>query len=781
MTPRGWVELQNLQPGDKVHLLNRKGGFGAQGSLELGRTLGWLVGDGTITQDRAVLSFFGAEKQELAPLFAEHVNTLVAPMTARARTYDVGVVAVQGRDEARVQSERLRTLAAELGVVENKHRVPEAVFKGSEQMQRGFLQALFTADGSVQDGGAKGVSIRLAANAVELLEGVQQLLLNFGIASRIYCDRRPADYRNMPDGKGGLKAYWCEAQHELAISKQNLILFADEIGFLIGYKQNGLEQAVTRGKRGPYAEHFSATLESITADGIEDVYDLTEPLTHSFIGNGLVVHNCGEQPLPAFGICNLGAINLGQFAHDGQVAWDDLRQAVRYAVRFLDNVIDATPYFFEENQRQQQNERRVGLGIMGLADMLIRLGIRYGSEQCIAFLDELGKVIATEAYYASTDNAAEKGAFPMFDAEKLLQSGYMQSMPEPVREAVRSKGLRNVTLLTVAPTGTTGTMVATSTGIEPYFSWSYFRKSRLGLHEERVAIAQEWEQAHPGQPLPDYFVNAMELAPMEHVRVQAALQRWIDSAISKTCNVPHDYTIDQTRELYETMYRLGCKGGTIYRDGSRDEQVLNLKKEEDKAKDSSPAEAKEPAADGAKSSLAALWNQPKIRPRPKRSRGVTIKQPSPLGAIYVTINDDDENEPLEVFITAGKAGSDVTSMADGLGRLASLVLRVASPVTPRERLREIIDQLKGIGGSRSTGFGPNRVRSLPDAVAQALEECYTSSDATPSSDVTDDSVPVQVQLPLPTLRADLCPQCGEAAFVHEEGCHHCNACGYSEC
>jgi ribonucleoside-diphosphate reductase alpha chain len=777
MTSRGWVELQNLQPGDKVHILNRKGGFGTEGSLELGRTLGWLIGDGTIKQDRAVLSFFGAKKQELAPIFAGHVNTLVAPMTTRTRTYEVGVVAIQGRDEARVQSERLLTLATKYGLVETKHRVPEGVFKGTEEMQRGFLQALFTADGCFQDGGEKGGSIRLAANSMELLEGVQQLLLNFGIASRIYGNRRGADHRNLPDGNGGLQSYWCGAQHELAISKQNMTLFADEIGFLMNYKQVGLQHYVTRGKRGPYAEHFTATVDSITADGVEDVYDLTEPLTHSFIGNGLVVHNCGEQPLPAWGICNLGALNLSRFAHDGEVLWDDLRQAVRYAVRFLDNVIDATPYFFEENKEQQQKERRVGLGIMGLADMLIRLGIRYGSDECIKFLDQLGEVIASEAYLASADNAEEKGSFSQFDAEKLLQSGYMQGMPEPVREAVRSKGLRNITLLTVAPTGTTGTMVATSTGVEPYFSWSYFRKSRLGIHEERVAIVEEWEREHPGEPLPDYFVNAMQLTPVEHVNVQAAIQRWIDSAISKTCNVPNEYTVEQTRELYEYMYRLGCKGGTIYRDGSRDEQVLNLKKEEEKK-----AAVQAAVAETQKKTIAELWNQPKIRPRPKLARGVTIEKHSPLGTVFVTVNDDDEHEPLEVFVTAGKAGSDVTSMSEALGRLASLVLRVASPLTPKERLREIVDQLKGIGGARSMGFGKGRVRSLPDAVAQALEECYISTNGNvEDNEAETNGTPKQIQLALPSITPDLCPSCGEAAFVREEGCQHCNACGYSEC
>lgn len=776
MTTRGWVELQNLESGDHIHILNRKGGFGGAGSLELGRTLGWLVGDGTLKQDRAVLSFFGAEKRELAPLFAGHVNNVVEGTTPARRAYPVGVVEVAGRDEARVQSERLLKVAARYGLTEHKHRVPEAVFWGTEEMQRGFLQALFTADGGVQHTTSNGSTIRLASSVVGLLEEVQQLLLNFGVASRIYRNRRPEQQRMMPDGKGGLKSYLCKAQHELMISKQNINRFADEIGFMVAYKNERLRDVTTARTRGTYAEHFVATVQSITPDGVEDVFDLTEPFTHSFVGNGITLHNCGEQPLPAFGICNLGAINLGKFVKDKSVEWDELRRAVRAGVRFLDNVIDSTPYFFEENLKQQQRERRVGLGIMGLAEMLVRLEIRYGSDECLAFLDQLGEAIASEAYYASADNAAEKGAFPAFDAEQLLQSGYMQAMPEPVRQAVRDKGLRNVTLLTVAPTGTTGTMVNTSTGVEPYFSWSFFRKSRLGVHEEKVAVVEEWQQANPGKQLPDFFVNAMELTPIEHVNVQGALQRWVDSAISKTCNVPNDYTVDQTRELYERMYRLGCKGGTIYRDGSRDEQVLNLKKDEPKAEAAPAVEA--PAVEPRKAQ-ADMWNQPKIRPRPKRTRGTTIKQRSPLGAIYVTINDDDNGEPLEVFITTGKAGSDVTSMADGMGRLMSILLRVASPVTPSERLREVIEQLKGIGGSRSTGFGKDRVRSLPDAVAMALEECIT-----PSAELVAEEIGAeQTELPFapPTIKPDLCPECGEASFVHEEGCMHCNSCGFSQC
>src|SRR5262252_7938720 len=288
---------------------------------------------------------------------------------------------------------------------------------------------------------------------------------------------------------------------------------------------------------------------------------------------------CGEQPLPGFGVCNLGAVNLSKFVVDGEVAWEDLGRTVRYAVRFLDNVIDATPYFFDENYAQQKSERRVGLNTMGLAEMLIRLGIRYGSEESVQFIDRLYRFISTEAYHASAEIASEKGPFPLFDTEKFLESGYMKGMPEDVRQAISEKGARNVTLLTQAPNGTIGTMVGTSTGIEPFYSWSYYRTSRLGKHEERVGVVEEWQQMHPDEPLPSYFVTAMDLAPEEHVKVQAVIQRWVDSSISKTCNLPNSYTVEETRRIYELLYRLGCKGGTIYRDGSRDTQVLSLKDE----------------------------------------------------------------------------------------------------------------------------------------------------------------------------------------------------------
>jgi ribonucleoside-diphosphate reductase alpha chain len=483
--------------------------------------------------------------------------------------------------------------------------------------------------------------------------------------------------------------------------------------------------------------------------------------------------------LPGFGVCNLGAVNLARFVKDGEVEWADLGQAVRFAVRFLDDVIDATPYFFNENLNQQKSERRVGLNTMGLAEMLIRLGIRYGSDESVDFIDDLYRFIACEAYRASADISVEKGPFPLFEREKFLQSGYMAGMPEEVRETVREKGIRNVTLLTQAPNGTIGTMVGTSTGIEPFYFWSYFRKSRLGKHEERVKVMEEWQESHPAEPLPDYFVTAMDLAPEEHVKVQAAIQRWVDSSISKTCNLPSSYTVDQTREIYELLYRLGCKGGTIYRDGSRDVQVLNLK-EEDRKQPEPPA----PVAQEQEKI------QHKVRPRPYKRRGYTVSKATPSGTAHITMNEDEAGQPFEVFVEIGKAGSDIKAMAEAMGRLMSLILRMASPVSPVERVREIVKQISGIGGARSYGFGKRRVLSLPDAVGQALAENCLG--VVTGNEEDGQGAEMGVDAPLlrearhktggvSTTSADLCPSCGDAAFVREEGCHTCHACGYSEC
>ncbi|MGQ9889681.1 MAG: adenosylcobalamin-dependent ribonucleoside-diphosphate reductase [Aggregatilineales bacterium] len=535
-------------------------------------------------------------------------------------------------------------------------------------------------------------------------------------------------------------------------------------------------------------ELWNAIIESAWASAEPGVFfrDRYNKMSNSWYYASIICTNpCGEQGLPAWGVCNLGAINLARFydADKHDVDWEALDRTARYATRFLDNVIDTTPYFFEENKAQQLSERRIGLNNMGLAELLIRLGIRYGSDESVAFIDKLYGFLARAIYETSIELAQEKGPFPQFDAEKFVQSGFMQSMPADIREKVRRHGIRNVTLTTQAPNGTIGTMVNTSTGIEPFFSWVYYRKSRLGLHEEQVPLVREWFEAHPGATaLPDYFVTAMDLTPQEHVRVQAAVQRWVDSSISKTANVPNEYTVEQVSELYWYMYELGCKGGTIYRDGSRDEQVLMLKED-----GKSPATQSENHSSG---KVEQVTTPHKVYPRPRQLSGVTVSHKTPFGTAYITMNSDENGCPFEVFITIGKAGSDLQADAEGLGRMLSLQLRTTAPQNRMEMLKLIIDQLSGIGGARSVGLGAQRATSLPDVVASALLEHYfpPASERQLKLPINGNATPAAEQDPAqPEARhsiysgADLCPACGTVSLIRAEGCRKCLTCGYSEC
>lgn len=543
-------------------------------------------------------------------------------------------------------------------------------------------------------------------------------------------------------------------------------------------------------------------------------------MSNSWYFNPIICTNpCGEQGLPGWGVCNLSAVNLSKFydAENHDVDWAELATTTRYSVRFLDNVIDKTPYHFPENEANQKLERRVGLGTMGLAELMIKLNIRYGSPESLEFLDKLYGFMAREAYLASAEIAGEKGSFQAFDTDKYLQSGFMKNITEvypEVGESIRKHGMRNVTVITQAPTGSTGTMVGTSTGIEPYFAFKYYRQSRLGYDEQFVPIAQEWLEAHPGEELPEYFVTSMDLSAKDHIRAQAAIQRWVDSSISKTANCPSDFTVEETAELYEMAFDLGCKGVTIYRDGSRDVQVLETTKKEDKQE--TPAAATEVEAPAAEVTpapatvaaapapqIAANGVDKQYKKRPQVLRGATYKINTPFGMAYITINDLD-GIPAEIFLNVGKAGSDVFAMAEALGRVCSLFLRYGDH---GEKVELLIKHLKGIGGSGAIGFGANRVESIADAVAKALETHVLNN-------AHDDHVPAPIAATLEldfnealsaelkssvpaaatddghgghgghnhaTASRDLCPSCGSASLINIEGCKTCSNCGYSRC
>jgi ribonucleoside-diphosphate reductase alpha chain len=643
-----------------------------------------------------------------------------------------------------------------------------------EAVQRGFLQALFTADGSVQGTPEKGVSVRLAQNNERLLEQVQMLLLNFGIASKIYRNRRKAGYHSLPDASGELSSYWCKAQHELVISKANLLRFQEEIGFLTGDKQAKLEIALANlDKRGLYRERFTATFEALIEDGVEEVYDLTEPQTHTFVANGLVVHNCGEQPLLPNEACNLGSIDLSRFALPGKlngadeaIAWTELERVVRLVVRFLDNVITINPYPLPEIDEAVKGNRRIGLGVMGWADLLFRIGIPYDSAGAVELAERVMRFIGEIGRDEEARLAEERGPFPNWE-----RSVYKDGPP-----------LRNATVTTIAPTGSISIIAGCSSGVEPAFALAYRhitseRKLTFvnpifeqvarernfyspELMEQVLAQGSVRDLAAIPEDVRRVFVIAHEIAPQWHIRTQAAFQKYTDNGVSKTINLVHDATVEDIANAYLLAYRLGCLGITIFRDGCKGAQVLNIGAEE-------PQEAKPPLL--------------QTKTRPAILRGTTYRKSTPLGTAYITINSNGEggDEPFEVFLNVGKAGSDTTAVAEALGRLISLILRLPSPLSAFERVRDIVGQLRGIGSGRATGFGPQRVMSLPDAIAQVLAAHVGLSDTAPLPGLPEeDANPGQLDL---FRGGDLCPECGQAAFVFQEGCRKCYACGFSEC
>ncbi|MFB5266436.1 LAGLIDADG family homing endonuclease [Paenibacillus enshidis] len=786
-TNHGWKEAAQLSADDYVYLQSGEGKFAAQDALgeEWGLFLGWLTGDGWISKRGDVGMVFGAADSEVIPQLLK-AGEKITGVTAKVFERSNGTKQVYWWRKALV--EQLYELGVK-AVRATEKEVPSALFTSSRTTVTAFLQALFSADGTVNERDEMHRTARLTSASRKLLQGVQLLLLNYGINSSIYEH----------------KVYSSSGSYELIVSGNNLVVFAEKIGFkFVTRKQRALERIARPSRK---SEKFASKVNKIEKGDFVTVYDIHEPETNSLIAGGMVAHNCGEQGLPGWGVCNLSAINLSKFydeeRHD--VDWEELALTTRYSVRFLDNVIDKTPYHFAENEQNQKKERRVGLGTMGLAELMIKLNIRYGSPESLEFLDKLYGFMAREAYLASADIAAEKGSFQAFDAEKYVLSGFMKNMIEvypEVGEAVAAKGMRNVTVITQAPTGSTGTMVGTSTGIEPYFAFKYFRQSRLGFDEQFVPIAQEWLDAHPGEKLPDYFVTAMDLSAEDHIRAQAAIQRWVDSSISKTANCPADFTVEETKKLYELAFDLGCKGVTIYRDGSRDVQVLSTeKKDEGTAKESVPAPA-----------TAAIQPPGKVvdkqyKSRPQVLRGATYKINTPFGMAYITINDLN-GIPAEIFLNVGKAGSDVFAMAEALGRVCSLFLRYGDH---GHKVELLVKHLKGIGGSGAIGFGVNRVESIADAVAKALELHVQNGIADHELD-TDTPAPIAATLaqeesmggaPAEQVNAslesnhggeagtgyghqtaasrDLCPSCGSASLINIEGCKTCSNCGYSKC
>ena len=566
-----------------------------------------------------------------------------------------------------------------------------------------------------------------------------------------------------------------------------------------------------------------------------DAANRTNPVPHLYELEA--TNPCGEQWLGPYENCCLGSINLAQHCRsDGTVDWEKLRLTTQLATIFLDHIVDKNAYVpaVPELRQSALNARRIGLGIMGLADLMYHCGVRYGSDLSLEFCAQVMEFIRFHSMLTSIQLAEHKGPFPaitgsIYDPQHLTWqpptplTPYTHDWQRPlidwdvILNGIRQWGIRNSAQTTIAPTGTIGTVAGCEGyGCEPVFALAYVRHvndrgqdltlnyvsplfqnalDRTGLSaEEKDAIISAVIESGSCQrinalpeALRDIFVVSGDITAEEHIRTQAALQRFVDNSLSKTINFPIGTTEDDVANAFLLAWKLGCKGITVYITGSREKVVL-----ETKATAAAKAAPAEKTPEMALQLPAAMEDNGQLRfwkdskkPRPRILHGYTYSIETPLGKAFITINENGGNQPFEVFINTAKAGSETAAHSEAIGRMISYILRISSPIEPRERLKIVMEQLAGIGGGRSLGFGPNRVRSLPDGVAKALDE-YLFQQHWEKEDIILAPEP-QEQLPMPGILTpvrpigELCPECGQATLINEEGCRKCYTCGHSEC
>jgi len=568
-----------------------------------------------------------------------------------------------------------------------------------------------------------------------------------------------------------------------------------------------------------------------------DAANRTNPVPHLYKLEA--TNPCGEQWLGPYENCCLGSINLSEhLGPNHTVDWEALRQSVVLATRFLDDVVDANLYVPSVPQLREAalRARRIGLGVMGLADLMYHTGIRYGSEEGQEFAAQLIEFVRYHSMLTSIDLARERGAFPAIEGSIYDPQNMTWQPPQPLKpftrdwqrpavdwntvtSGIKMYGIRNAAQTTIAPTGTIATVAGCEGyGCEPVFALAYIRHvndngkdlqltyasplfekalTEYGLDEdERKSIMDEVMldgscQGVDSVPdkLREYFVVSQDISAEEHVRMQAAMQAFVDNSLSKTINFNAGATVDDVATAYRLAWKLGCKGITVYVTGSRETVVLETHATAAEKNNGGSGSAEfgiiRRPADSNEAQQMMIWSEVR-KPRPRALPGYTFSTETPLGKAFITINENGGSQPFEIFINSAKAGSETAAVSEALGRLISFILRLSSPIEPRERLREVVKQLAGIGGGRSLGFGPNRIRSMPDGVAHVLEEYLVEREerldnGTQShAEVHEITIPTAVDLPLLKI-GDLCPECGEAAVINEEGCRKCYACGYSEC
>ncbi|MEX0734168.1 MAG: LAGLIDADG family homing endonuclease [Steroidobacteraceae bacterium] len=625
-----WCAAGELREGDRLLLNDHRAATGWAGAYtrEHGYLTGLLIGDGMLLQDQAVLSAWlpavavNAHEEVTAVGVRAVMDAAFEAATSLSRRADfAGWHAIPGRGEYRLALGSLRRLALDLGMRPGAKRITPAMERASSDFQRGVLRGLFDKDGSVQGNQAKGVSGRLAHADLPLLEAAQRMLHRFGIVSRICRGRRAADSMQESGGRDGRARHAAEAQHALEISGENLARFDAEIGFADTAKSARLTALLSYYHCGLSRERFVARVTAVREDGVEDVYDAQVPGINTFDANGLHAHNCGEQPLPPYGSCLLGSVNLTRFVHrpfteEASFDWGEYREVVRVFTRMLDNVVEINGLPLGRQRDEIVRKRRHGMGFLGLGSAITMLGMRYGSAESVAFTDNVAREMAIAGWEAGLELAREKGPAPIMNEEFTVTRAMLRKRPEMARDGwkvgdrvpgrvlharyshymrrlaevapelvkeIETVGARFTHHTSIAPTGTISLSLANnaSNGIEPSFAHHYFRnviregkksKERVDVYSFELLAYRELvnpravpASTNAAEMLPEYFMTAESIGPREHVDIQAAAQKWVDSSISKTANVPTDFRYEDFKDIYLYAHERGLKGCTTFR------------------------------------------------------------------------------------------------------------------------------------------------------------------------------------------------------------------------